>query len=92
MTTMPGFTAERSLDARTHPYGHGRVRADPGGWITAQAIHRHKPIKEPILSGGGSGGGGGIVVDIGPAVIESCQCPCCMPVGGHTVCCGPAPQ
>ena len=89
MTTMPGFTAESSLGAMTRRYGRGPARADLGGSVTAQAIHRHPPLKEPILSGGG---GGGIVVDIGPAIPESCSCPCCLPVGGYMVCCGPAPQ
>ena len=86
MITMPGFTAERSL-ALTRGFGRGRARTGFGRLVTAQAIHRHEPLKEPLL---GSGGSGGIVVDVGPAMTEPCVCPCCTIVAGHMVCCLPA--
>jgi hypothetical protein len=83
---MPGFTAERSLDALPRQLYRGRARANRGRLVTAQAIHRHPPLKEPLLGSGGSGSGD-IVVEVGPAMPEPCVCPCCTIVAGHLVCC-----
>ena len=86
MITMPGFTAEQSLDAPTRQRYRGRARANRGRLVTAQAIHRHPPLKEPLL-GSGTSGSGQIVVEVGPAMPESCVCPCCTAVAGYLVCC-----